>query len=140
VCKVANKCTECKQFKNKKHVCIDEKYCPNCKIPVNKFDHRCFVQTEDEKKKRYSSGLRGYIFFDYEASQEKNIHAANLVCAVQLCLRCVSTATNNFEKISCENNCGQRLFLNNQSFCEWQFTQKKYTAIAHNMKGMLELS
>ena len=138
VCRVANKCEVCNQFKSKTHVCEDEMFCSNCKQAVPKSTHRCFVLTEAEKNKSSKSSLKGYIFFDYEATQENTkAHVANLVCVVQLCQKCMSHVPINFKDISCVRGCGQRMFLNNNQFCDWLFRQKNYTAIAHNMKGII---
>ena len=137
VCRVANKCDVCHQFKSKQHVCEDEMYCPNCKQAVPKSTHRCFVLTEAEKKQPSKSNLKGYIFFDYEATQENaKAHVANLVCVVQLCRHCMSSVPIDFKNITCVRGCGQRMFIDNNQFCDWLFKQKNYTAIAHNMKGI----
>jgi hypothetical protein len=94
------------------------------------------VLTEAEKKQPGKSNLKGYIYFDYEATQENaNAHVANLVCVVQLCRHCMSSVPVNFKDITCVRGCGQRMFVDNVQFCDWLFRQKNYTAIAHNMKG-----
>lgn len=70
VCYETNKCKKCGYFKAKKHVCLDEKWCFNCKKAVNRDDHRCFILTEQEKAKKKIKG-KGYIIFDYESMLEK---------------------------------------------------------------------
>ena len=122
---------ERKEFRKKK---MDEKkkLAEKDKTAEN-FEDDCVedmdVEFEEEKPKK----IRGYIFFDYEATQENKFHTPNLVCALQLCLTCADSC--NLENINCPKNCGERIFLNNDSFCSWLFQQKNYTAIAHNMKG-----
>lgn len=136
-CQVVNKCKKCFMFKKKQHVCVDEKYCQNCRKAVPRKSHRCFVLTEGEKKNiRKSAEIKGYIFFDYEATQENQEHKANLVCAIQLCMQCVSKQIHDFQHLQCPKECGQRTFFDNVSFCSWLFKQPNYTAIAHNMKGI----
>ena len=98
-------------------------------INLNFQDDREEDLEEEEKPKK----IKGYIFFDYEATQENKFHTPNLVCALQLCLTCADSC--DLENINCSNNCGERIFLNNDGFCSWLFQQKHYTAIAHNMKG-----
>lgn len=185
-CRVANMCNVCGIFKTIGHVCIDQKYCGNCKRAVHKAFHKCFVLNEEEKKQRLEykkklgekskekkkpkeklcdtliddncevfdddcevfdddceeeivdkeekeKKIRGYIFFDYEATQENKFHTPNLVCALQVCLSCTDSC--DLENVDCPKNCGKRQFKNNDDFCSWLFKQKYYTAIAHNMKG-----
>lgn len=88
-----------------------------------------FEEHIEEKEKK----IKGYIFFDYEATQENKFHTPNLVCALQLCLKCADSC--DLKDNNCPKNCGERIFLNNDGFCSWLFQQKHYTAIAHNMKG-----
>lgn len=132
-CKVLKKCEVCDGFKSTNHVCIDEKFCFNCKQSV-KSDHLCFVKTEEEKNERKkttnNSKLFGYIFFDYESTQEYVQHKANLICAIKLCLKCIEKSDGE-----CPQGCGKHEFDSNISFCDWLFNQRHFVAIAHNMKG-----
>lgn len=58
-CRVANKCSLCEQYNHPNHVCVDQKYCVNCKTAVEKVDHKCFLKTENEKKNTRKSMLKG---------------------------------------------------------------------------------
>ncbi|CAF1034070.1 unnamed protein product, partial [Brachionus calyciflorus] len=52
-CQVANQCEKCSFLNTKRHVCgFDSKWCKNCKTSVDKFEHKCYILTEDEKKKK----------------------------------------------------------------------------------------
>lgn len=84
-----------------------------------------------------AKNIQGYIFFDNEATQENRFHKPNLVCALQVCLKCSDFC--DLTNINCSKKCGKKVFLNNNSFCSWLFKQKYYTAIAHNMKGNYQL-
>jgi len=133
-CEVSRLCQTCKRKKTKTtHVCLNEKYCLNCKKSVE-IEHKCFVLTEQQKKSsNFKTSLSGFIFFDYEASQEKFDHDPNLVCALKLCMDCLDVS--DFNEIKCKNECGKYEFTKNDEFCYWLFQQKNFTAIAHNMKG-----
>tara|TARA_R110001632_G_scaffold135512_1_gene250994 strand:- start:27 stop:3587 length:3561 start_codon:yes stop_codon:yes gene_type:complete len=112
------KCKDCKKILNKKehpikeHICGDF-VCRNCGVKVGK-DHKCYmfpkpIKTPSEK----------YIFFDFEATQNKGFHEVNLA---------VSQYFDSPEPI---------IHYNNDDFCEWLFSKKHkgYTIIAHNGKG-----
>jgi len=132
-CKQINKCNICTKSLSPKmsHVCLDQKYCRNCKIGVE-LDHKCYVLTEDQKKTSIQP-LAGYIWFDYETYQENGIHKANLIIAEKACINCI-------ENRACPSNkkeCNLFKFYNNYEFCHWLFKpeNKSFTAIAHNFQG-----
>ena len=152
-CWNTHKFKDCGYFKSHNHLCKNQKWCSNCKEGVCVFSHRCYVFTEEEKnkkkKKLQESKHKGYIFFDYEATQENIIHKPNLICALKICLDCTNqTKLNNIKNLQniplydnynghdddqCE--CERREFISNEDFCNWLFKQKNYVAIAHNLKG-----
>lgn len=128
-CVKAKICEKCDGIKSKNHVCENQKWCKNCNKPVDKDNHECYLLTEKEKKKNKNQKFSGYIFFDYECSQEFGEHVPNLICAVKVCLNCLSVKKNDC-KI-----CEKVEFEKNSNFCDWLFDQPNYIAIAHNMKG-----
>ena len=127
-CKEIAICKVCNCKKTKKHTCFDQKYCTFCHNVVD-IEHKCFILTEEERCKK-DKKFAGYIFFDYEAFQENNVHIANLVIAEKICSHCLD------EKV-CKSNCRQFEFNSSEDFCEWLFSKsnENFTAIAHNMKG-----
>jgi len=127
-CIIAKKCPVCGYFRNSNHVCVGEIWCKNCSFSVSKIDHKCFIKTEQEKD-RARCKFKGYIFFDYEASQEKGLHEPNLVCVLKICSECIDV-----KKMSCFECC-KKVFSTNNSFCKWLFKQSHCIAIAHNMKA-----
>lgn len=136
-CFVKKLCKTCNRVKTYNHVCENEKWCHNCKKAVDKNNHRCFILTELQKKKRKSKKKKstepthlGYIFFDYEATQENRQHEANLICAYKVCLNCIEKVNDD-----CKHKCGRFEFQDNNNFCSWLFKQRKFTAMAHNMQG-----
>ena len=68
MCKVLRTCRICNGIKSKFHICLNQKFCNNCKKAVD-YDHKYCILTEDEKlkDKKTKELLNGYIFFDYEA-------------------------------------------------------------------------
>ena len=127
-CRVLRKCSVCGNIKFKNHVCLNEKYCFNCREAV-KESHECYIKTEEEKGKKEKQEFGGYIFFDYEATQEKGLHEPNLVCVKKICSKCLDNKNNNCTICCCLT------FTNNNNFCYWLFKQKYFIALAHNMKG-----
>lgn len=137
ICRKARMCSFCNTVKRKyiPHVCLDEKYCYNCKSNV-KLDHMCYIQTEKEKnelKKRQKPKCSGFIFYDYEAyADNEGRHIANLIKASRICNDCLS-------ENMCSSKCQKNLytFYNNTDFCDWLFCNENnnYTAIAHYFKG-----
>ena len=147
VCRLAKTCTICKEVKkvHSVHICLNQKYCPNCKIAVD-LQHQCYILTEGEKeqiintKKKASKSIEqkddnknsnGLIFYDYEAFvNKKGVHEANLVVCSRVCKKCLNSQC-------CEDNCSIIHFENNEKFCQWLFSDFNdgFTAIAHNFKG-----
>ena len=122
VCKPKNKCENCGVTYYFKHFCDEEsKWCTNCSTIVQ-YDHRYFIVKEELKKIKFN----GFIFFDYESSQENGIHVPNLVIAHKynqnMCLEEKKYFFDNGENV-------------NNIFCQWLFKQKHFIAIAHNFKG-----
>ena len=126
-CKLINICEVCGIFKNKNHVCKDQIWCKNCKCSVKIDSHECYMlKYNDEKIK---DEFKGYIFFDYESTQENEYHLPNLICVKCVCSNCLNQIIENCDI------CKQYTFENNINFCNWLFRQKNWIAIAHNMKG-----
>jgi hypothetical protein len=75
ICIPKKNCEICLGPKKFNHICDgDFKYCNNCRVQVD-FDHKCFIVAETIKKQV----INGYLFFDYETSQESGKHVPNLV-------------------------------------------------------------
>ena len=123
VCEVVRKCEKCgkvmdvRQIKNG-HIC--GKKCRTCGLILNKEDteHQCYIlQLEQEEESSYNH----LLFFDFEATQEHDIHCPNL-CVVHDEEREVA------------------LFQGEDTvkkFCEWLLTpeHKGCIVVAHNFQG-----
>ena len=125
ICEKRDLCKICKSFKNKRHVCFDQRYCVKCQLVVQN-THRCYFPSTAQKDKEF----KGLIVFDYEAIQENGKHLPNLVVAEKICESCYENDQID-NCMFCEKICVD----NNDSFCEWLFLQKNTIAIAHNAKG-----
>lgn len=122
-CMINKKCNECLKYYLFRHVCDDDKkWCNNCARSVP-YDHHCFISRETIKE---NAKFKGFIFFDYEASQENSKHVANLVIAHKYNMHGALTGKEYFY------NNGNDV---NNNFCSWLFDQEHYIAIAHNLKG-----
>ena len=123
-CKPRLLCEYCGSKYLFKHSCsvVEQKYCVNCKNLVS-IDHRCYIQKGTIK---YAGSIDGYIFFDFESSQEFGTHVANLVIAHKYSRVGVLVEKKYFYQD------GEDV---NKQFCDWLFSQKNYIAIAHNLKG-----
>ncbi len=49
-------------MKYKNHVCINEKWCENCKESVD-LEHKCFVKIKKNEETAQPESFEGYIFF-----------------------------------------------------------------------------
>ena len=132
-CTKLNTCDTCNRLKYMKkiHVCIDQKYCRNCKEAVP-LDHQCFILTEKEKNPKVDK-INGYIFYDYETFQNDDlIHEANLIIAERMCIACV-----NEKPCLSQDHCKVYYFQTNIDFCKWLFSKNNehFTAVAHNFQG-----
>ena len=107
-----------------KHNCkiADLKYCTNCKTKVN-YDHRCFIVPGNLDSHDYN---KGYIFFDFEASQEHYEHVPNLVIAHKYGNTGTLLEKNYFYNDGVDVS---------SVFCNWLFKQSGFLAVAHNFKG-----
>lgn len=131
-CYKQNICNKCNHLfsRGKSHVCENQKWCPNCKAPVE-FDHKCFIKKNISKKSESKFG--GFIWFDIECFvNDQNYHEANLIMAKRRCNNCMILKAN-----FCEI-CDQKLkFDNIQDFVLWclnDFNQF-FTLISHNGKS-----
>lgn len=148
VCRKAKICDVCNTTKNYRHVCVDQKYCSNCKKVVD-LDHKCFILTIEQKNastKIKKIENKGYIFYDYECYEDQNNggeHVPNLVKAIKICRSCVFKKLNKNGDLNqvfvCLQGCHPEFetFWNNEDFCNWLFDEKHigFTAVAHNFKG-----
>lgn len=99
------------------HRC-DTVKCPSCSSFVNFAEHRCYLRKVPPK-----NPSEKLIFFDFETDQSSGEHVVNFAVAQYL---------DGEEKVfSGYSACGD--------FCSWLFSpqHKGYTAIAHNMKGLV---
>ena len=122
ICRPKNKCSECNKEYLYNHICNNEsKYCNNCKKVV-KYDHRCFILKEELKDNEPD----GWIFFDYEATQEEKNHLPNLVIA--------HVYDKNFLLVEKKffYDSGENV---NNKFCSWLFKKKNHICLCHNFKG-----
>ena len=97
-------------------------------------DHKCYILTEQEKeernKQKWKVKFHGYIFFDYEAYQDKDgNHVPNLIIARKICANCLDS------KDRCQSCLEIHKFYNNNDFCEWLLNNDHHIALAHNLKG-----
>ena len=119
-CMKHQNCHFCNKMKsNKYHFCEQSdvyKYCANCKINVD-LNHKCYISKESLRESKY----KGFIFFDYESTQDKKEHIANLIIAM--------VYNNNHELLA------EHIFRSNEQFCFWLFEQTNYIAFAHNMRA-----
>lgn len=132
--KICNKCNTLRA--NKSHVCVNQKYCNNCKKSVD-YSHTCFILTQDQiderdvnKRKR---DFLGFIFWDSEAYSDTKTghHIVNLVMAQRICKSCID------KDKKCEF-CDQKLIYTNISdFVDFMLSDScnGYIFIAHNAKG-----
>lgn len=126
VCGKVKKCDKCNAFKTYKHNC-NGKWCKYCNDNVDKL-HKCYILREEDKQGK-SKPFNGFIFFDYEALHDANQnHIPNLVVVRKICTKCLNEET-------CQDDCDDYIFNDNDSFCEWLFKQKHFIAIAHNCKA-----
>ncbi len=123
MCNSKYKCCLCNSVKKdavrprRFHIC-GETYCSNCKTwnanSVEGKPHQCFMRATS--KDNLSSPER-FIFYDFESTQEENIHIPNLVVAQSACSRCkdVPQAENSFCHF-CGNRC--------KKCHEWNYKEK----------------
>jgi hypothetical protein len=129
-------CKKCNHLINsKKHVCLNEKYCHNCKKP-QPLDHKCHIlsydQVQERDKNKREKKFNGLVFFDFEAYKcpESDNHIVNLAMAQKVCLNCIQD-TKRCEK------CKIKVIKRNISdFVSWMLMEENqhFIFIAHNMK------
>ena len=127
-CIKLRQCDICNQVKNNHHVCgNNDRWCGICNKSVSKFDHKCYIQKENIEKESKNT-INGFIFFDYECTVENDVHIPNLIKAKKIKL-------NLLDPTKYEEDPTKYTFEKNEVFCKWLFEQKKYVAVAHNLKG-----
>ena len=64
-CKSVRLCADCNNYKQRVHVCGDDKkWCGNCKDSVDR-EHKCFIKKLEPQL--INEKFEGFIFFDFEA-------------------------------------------------------------------------
>ena len=135
ICKRLWRCTKCDKIvfpsnlKGAPHIC-GQVYCSTCQKYADK-DHQCYMQ---QVKKYTKSKVKGYIFFDFETSQDLQIGMNNLGPITQHQVDCAIAykVTDNIpEKV---------IFIGEDAlkqFCDWLYSGKNmgYICIAHNASG-----
>jgi hypothetical protein len=133
--KICNKCNTLKA--NRIHICLNEKYCSNCKQAVDK-DHKCYILTTEQisqrDKKQTESKLKGYWFYDFEstADDETGVHTVCLAMAQRVCFKCIDASER------CSRCTQVRKFYNISDFCDFLLCkrQEHFIFICHNSKGI----
>jgi hypothetical protein len=130
-------CGVCNSLKvNKQHVCVNEKYCFNCKKPVDQ-EHRCYILTDDQiklrDKNKKNSEFSGFVFFDFETyvCRTTGDHVVNMAMAQKVCSGCINDSKR------CQS-CDKKIIKYNISeFVDWMLSKENnnYIFIAHNAKG-----
>ena len=121
VCEGIKKCGKCGKSLNirnlKNHVC--EGKCKTCQqLLEDGVEHKCYIQKSVQSEE---SSYNQLLFFDYECTQEEEIHKPNL-CIVH-------------------NEAGDEWLFQgkntNDDFCKWLFTaeHKDCIVLAHNFQG-----
>lgn len=124
----------------KVHVCLDQKYCGNCKTAVE-IDHKCFIltiQEENIRNKRKSTNFNGFVFYDFEAyvDPETEYHVVNLAMANKVCVECIDIIRREDRCPKCTT---QYKHYNIHDFVEWMLSEENQHCIfiAHNAKGKI---
>ena len=136
VCYLKRLCSKCQRLIPKhtdKHVCVDQKWCPNCYDGVN-MEHMCFMLTEAEfeeiHKNRKKRAFSGFIFFDFESytSKETGMHVVNLAMVQKVCVKCIDSIER------CEKCAQLYIFSNITEFVDWMLEKENadYQFFAHN--------
>jgi hypothetical protein len=134
--KICNICNTLKPKDASKHVCINQKYCKNCKKAV-KIDHQCFILTADQIeirdthiKNNKEKEFNGFVFFDFETyvCDQTGIHIVNLAISQRACIKCIDN------KNRCDYCNKKIIHYNISEFVDWmlQEEQENYNFIAHN--------
>jgi hypothetical protein len=129
-------CDKCKHLKNnKKHVCLNEKFCHNCKKP-QPLNHKCFIlsfdQIQNRDQNKREKKFKGLIFFDFEAFScpTTGEHVVNLAMAQKVCLECIQ------DKNRC-SKCSVKIIKRNiDEWVDWMLLEENFHFIfvAHNCK------
>jgi hypothetical protein len=136
VCYRKRICDICNTVQKKIHVCLDQKYCYNCKAVVE-IDHMCYMltvkQSEALKKRNPSNpNFKGFVFFDFEAYEDEDgYHTVNLAMSQRVCVECLDADER------CEECTPKIIHYNINEWVRWMLKDinKHYTFIAHNSKG-----
>lgn len=99
------------------HICT-ESYCSNCKVwtanSSESHPHQCFMRALNKEK---LTSPERFIFYDFESTQEDDVHIPNMVVAQSACSRCKDVT--DAENSSC-NYCGNRC----KKCHEWNYKEK----------------
>ena len=123
-CDVIRKCPLCEKAMDVRkirpggHTCVDA--CPMCKVKYqeNPADHKCYMQQQEHKEE---SSYNHLLFFDFECTQEHDIHETNL---------CVVYDEEKEVAVFRGKNTVK-------DFCNWLLTpqHEKCIVMAHNFQG-----
>ena len=126
-------CNTCQTIMKKPHICLNEKWCENCKQSVE-INHKCFIKTADQiKGKKREKKFNGFIFFDFECYKHAitGEHIVNLAMAQRICKSCLDLDT------LCDF-CNTKIIHNNiGDFVDWMLDpiNSNFSFIAHNSKA-----
>ena len=131
-CFTLHLCYKCGRYMSRTgaHVCIGERWCPNCQNSVN-YEHKCFIKKTEEKKTEQKFG--GYVWFDMECFvNENNFHEANLIMAKRKCAQCPQKREEN-----CDLCYKKYSFEDVKQFVDWCLidSNKHFIFLSHNGKS-----
>jgi hypothetical protein len=124
-------CSVCSKFMSWRHVCDNQRWCKFCKSAVD-LEHKCFIIKGDILKHKFN----GYVIFDYETMiDSEQRHIPCLIVAQKICARCLDENNNDDDnnKFTFCEVCEEKVFFNNETFCEYLFKLEYFIVIAHNM-------
>jgi hypothetical protein len=137
VCYLNKLCEFCNGmlYKNKLHICRDQRYCHSCKSSVD-MDHMCYMKTiaqEKKLKKTKDREFRGFLFYDFETTINKDTqnHEVNLAMCQRACADCCELTSR------CTKCEPMLTFYDISTFVDFILSKEceHYTMIAHNSKG-----
>ena len=164
ICSKVWKCLQCGVVLNKKfrnhafHQCGEIK-CKNCYQYSTDENHFCYMRAISSEKKKTAGK---FLFYDYECTQEENVHIPILIVVHSVCEKCMDKNVKRcyycgsrcnkcgikrskkgyFANAPCRFTCGKRekIFYGkgcNKKFCQWMIhkSHKDFTIIAHNARS-----
>lgn len=100
ICSKTINCSKCSRYLSLNHVCIDERWCKNCKAAVP-MSHMCCIKTQEQREERKPQVKKfdGFVFFDYECMNVDGFHKPNMIIAQKMCTKC----TEEWKTLECGN-------------------------------------